>query len=98
MTKEQRKILSKEPLIWTGDLSDDISANWAGLLLRAEWMNEDYWWWAVYDIENNEEVIDNFNNYDEHFVGGEISTKKAEEVAKKYLNRLINADDSTETI
>jgi hypothetical protein len=36
---------------WFGDLNDDCSANWAGLTLRAEEMDENYWWWCVYDNE-----------------------------------------------
>ena len=33
---------------WHGDLADDCTAHWAGFTLRAEWMDEDVWWWAVY--------------------------------------------------
>ena len=88
MTLDERKISSKEPIVWTGDLKDDCSAKWAGLLLRAEWMDEEYWWWSVYDIENNEEKIDDSNNYEESFIGGEVSRKKAEEVAREYINNL----------
>lgn len=80
-----RKKNTNEPIVWTGDLNDDCTANWAGLLLRAEWMDEDYWWWEVSDIENPEIEIDSSNNYDTSFIGGDTSRQKAEEVARKYL-------------
>jgi hypothetical protein len=80
-----RKNHTNKPIIWTGDLLDDCSADWAGLLLRAEWMDEDYWWWEVTDIENPEIEIDSSNNYDTSFIGGDTSRQKAEEVARKYL-------------
>ncbi len=85
MIDEKRKILTKEPIVWTGDLSDDCTALWAGLMLRAEWMDEDYWWWAVYDMQKNEVTIDSSNEYERRFVGGDIAREKAESVAKKYL-------------
>jgi hypothetical protein len=88
MTDTKRAILAKQPIVWTGDLGDDCCARWAGLMLRAEWMDEAYWWWAVYDMEKNEITIDDSNNYNERFIGGEVSRKKAEAVAKKYLLEL----------
>jgi hypothetical protein len=85
MTIEERKILAKEPITWTGDLSDDCTAEWAGLMLRAEWMDEDYWWWSVYDMQKGEATIDDSNNYTERFVGSESTRQKAESVAQKYI-------------
>jgi hypothetical protein len=85
MIDEKRKILAKEPIIWKGDLSDDCTAEWAGLMLRAEWMDEDYWWWAVYDMQENEVTIDCSNEYETRFIGGESARAKAERVAKVYL-------------
>ncbi len=41
---------------WEGDLEDDCSAEWAGLTLRAEEMEENYWWWCVYDNELTKHV------------------------------------------
>jgi len=41
---------------WTGDLSDDCSAEWNGFLLRAEWMDDDCWWWCVYDQISGEQL------------------------------------------
>ena len=86
MNNDERKILAQQPIIWTGDLADDCTATWAGLMLRAEWMDEDFWWWCVYDMEKDEVQVDTSNNYSESFLGGDIARKKAEEVAKKYLD------------
>jgi len=44
-----------DPPQWTGDLDDDCTAKWRGLMLRAEWMQADVWWWCVYD-ESGEQV------------------------------------------
>lgn len=85
MTTEERKKLAKQRITWTGDLSDDCTANWAGLMLRAEWMDEDYWWWAVYDTQKNGATIDDSNNYVDRFIGGDVSRQKAERVAQKYI-------------
>jgi hypothetical protein len=90
MDKQHDRQITKDPIVWTGDLNDDCTALWNGLMLRAEWMDEDYWWWRVYDMQNenatNEEAtIDDSNNYDTSFIGGDAARKKAEEVAKKYL-------------
>jgi signal peptidase I len=80
-----RRKKTNNPIIWTGDLADDCTAEWAGLMLRAEWMDEDYWWWEVSDMDNPEIEIDSSNNYDTSFIGGDASRQKAEEVARKYL-------------
>ena len=85
MLDEERKVLTKQPIVWTGDLSDDCIALWAGLMLRAECMDEHEWWWAVYDMQNNEIIIDASNEYDTRFTDGEIARKQAEKVAKKYF-------------
>ena len=42
------------PIIWTSDLNDDRTARWAGLMLRTEEMDDRVWWWAVYDMEDEE--------------------------------------------
>ncbi|MGZ4034171.1 MAG: hypothetical protein ACXVP4_04850, partial [Bacteroidia bacterium] len=85
MTIEERKTLAKQPITWTGDLLDDCTAEWAGLMLRAEWMDEDYWWWAVYDMQKDEVTINDSNNYPERFIGGETARQKVENIAKKYI-------------
>ncbi|RFS20128.1 hypothetical protein DVR12_20650 [Chitinophaga silvatica] len=89
MTKEERLKLSREPIIWTGDLLDDCTAEWAGLMLRAEWMDEEYWWWAVYDMVNNEETVDSSNEYESIFIGAAAARAKAESVAGAYLAKIL---------
>jgi hypothetical protein len=83
---KERQKLATGPIEWTGDLLDDCTARWAGLMLRAEWMHENYWWWTVYDMLNGEVIIDSSNNYNFRFVGGEMARKKAEETARTYLS------------
>lgn len=79
--------MQQEPIIWKGDLGDDCTAMWRGLMLRAEWMDEDYWWWAVYDMDNNEETIDSSNEHEERYTSGEAARRAAEDVAHWYLER-----------
>lgn len=88
MTSEERKLLSRERIEWIGDLSDDCTAKWAGLMLRAESMNDNHWWWAVYDMQRDEKTIDSSNEYNERFLAGEAARKKAEGVAIKYISIL----------
>jgi len=89
----ERQKLATGPIEWIGDLSDDCTAEWAGLMLRAEWMDDNYWWWAVYDMLNDEVAIDSSNNYNSRFVGGEIARQKAEEAARTYLS-IVNISET----
>jgi len=91
MTLIHRKIAAKEPIIWNGDLDDDCTALWAGLMLRAEWMDEAYWWWAVYDMQKNEVTIDSSHEYNTRCVSGEAARAKAEDVAKAYLELALDS-------
>ncbi|GAA4509192.1 hypothetical protein GCM10023172_42310 [Hymenobacter ginsengisoli] len=87
MTKAQRHALAQTPIIWQGDLADDCSAEWAGLLLRAEWMDRESWWWCVYDRQQiNEPQIDSVNHYDARCIGGEAARARAEHAARTYLS------------
>lgn len=79
--------MRQDPFIWEGDLDDDCIAKGYGLILRAEWMDEDYWWWAVYDMNNHEKTIDCSNEYEERYTSGEQARRAAEEVALRYLER-----------
>lgn len=82
------------PIEWTGDLQDDCSARWRGLLLRAEWMDGVAWWWAVSDIASNEE-IDSSNNdayFDILFSSGDTARRAAERAAYEYVQRCIRDD------
>lgn len=49
---------------WTGDLADDCTAIWAGLMLGAEEMDRDTWWWAVSQDEGRGDEIRS-SNFDE---------------------------------
>ena len=79
-----------EPIIWTGELNDDCTARWNGLILRAEWMDEDIWWWAV-SKDNNDPMdeIDSSNNYKITCIGGEQARQFAEQAAKKFIQEKI---------
>lgn len=85
MTIKERQTLAEQPIVWTGDLLDDCTAIWAGLMLRAEWMDENYWWWAVYDMQKDGAVIDNSTNFSSSFIGGDVARQKAENVARQYI-------------
>ena len=74
-----------QPIKWNGDLKDDCTVKWSGLMLRAEWMEEDYWWWCVYDMLDNETGIDSSNEHNERIIEGEKAREKAEEIARNYL-------------
>jgi hypothetical protein len=78
---------ANKPIIWTGDLNDDCIAKWNGLILRAELMDEDRWWWAV-SKDNNKPMddIDGSNNHDTVCTSGERARQLAEEVAIKFIN------------
>lgn len=47
---------TEDAIVWTGDLDDDCTALWAGLMLRAEWMDGPDWWWAVSENATGAEV------------------------------------------
>lgn len=93
MTTEERKLLAQQPITWGGDLSDDCTALWAGLMLRAEWMDEDYWWWRVYDMQKEEAIVDCSNNYNHRFIGGDVSRQKAESVAQLYIDDITTREE-----
>lgn len=74
---------------WTGDLNDDCTARWSGLILRAEWMDNNIWWWAVSDAETGLE-IDSSNNdgyFDVRFASGTAARQAAERAANEYIQR-----------
>ena len=80
----QRILAKKGPPVWIGDMDDDCSSIWAGLLLRAELMDDDVWWWAVTDTETELE-FDNSNETGLNPKSGESARKAAEAAARKYL-------------
>jgi hypothetical protein len=76
---------------WRGDLDDDCTAEWSGLLLRAEWMAGTRWWWAVSDLASGEEV-DSSNNdgyFGVEFTSGSTARHAAEMAAQEYLARRV---------
>lgn len=70
---------------WYGDLNDDCSADWAGLFLRAEWMDGNEWWWAVTDKESVTEIASS-NRNPVPCTSGEQARRAAENAARLYLN------------
>jgi len=69
---------SAQPIAWTGDLSDDCTAEWNGLMLRAEAMSRTDWWWAVSDMKTKEQVAVSYD------VGVRVTTgKKARRAAEQ---------------
>ena len=84
--REIRQALSKKKIVWTGDLNDDCIARWAGLILRAEAMDEGSWWWSVSDELTDVELeVDSSNNYDEPVTAGQEARNLAEAAARTYV-------------
>ena len=85
MNTEWQQIAGKEnPIKWTGDLSDDCTAYWAGLLLRAEEMEENLWWWLVMDRKRSLEIATS-NERCENCEDGISARREAEKAARSYL-------------
>ena len=81
----QRVAATEQRLEWTGDLNDDCSAHWAGLLLRAEWEQDVLWWWAVTDVATGEEIASS-NRHVGAYHSGEAARHAAENAARDYLS------------
>lgn len=79
------RIILKEKIEWQGDLKDDCSAHWQGLLLRAECLDNNQWWWSVYDLQKKEIQIDSSNERDEIVTDAEAARTKAEFAAQQYI-------------
>ena len=71
------------PIAWFGDLNDDCTAEWAGLMLRAEQMDRKHWWWAVYDTATGEIITDSHASSVAH--SGEKARGAAESAAREWL-------------
>lgn len=76
---------AEEPIRWTGDLQDDCTAVWGGLMLRAEEMDRNIWWWAVSADEGRGEEIRSSNDEDRECRSGVIARQRAEECARAHL-------------
>lgn len=70
--------------VWTGDLYDDCTAHWAGLTLRAEWMDGDRWWWCVYDDATGDQVITS-DRPPQPYRSGQAARVAAEQAARRWL-------------
>ena len=75
---------------WSGDLSDDCTALWAGFMLRAECMDEGVWWWATYLNEPDIQIASS-NDSDALVATGEEARRLALHAARKFLNSNENA-------
>ena len=73
-------------IIWTDDLNDDCTAEWAGLMLRAEWMHDRNWWWAVSDMASNQEIKSS-NDDPQECTSGRVARARAEKVARAYRRK-----------
>ena len=83
------------PITWLGDLSDDCTAEWAGLMLRAEQMDRKHWWWAVYDAATSE-IISDSHASSEIARNGKKARRAAEHAAREWLDRGQSSDTSLE--
>jgi hypothetical protein len=75
-----------EQIIWTGDLDDDCTAQWRGLMLRAEWIDGPDWWWAVSEIATGSEIGAS-NDFDTPCVSGSDARSLAEIAARDHIGR-----------
>ena len=76
--------MSDQPIEWTGDLDDDCSARWCGLLLRAAEMNGGDWWWAVSDLNTGQE-LESSNDKMTRIATGSAARARAEAAARRAL-------------
>jgi hypothetical protein len=75
-----------EQIIWTGDLDDDCTARMAGLMLRAEWMDGLYWWWAVSEITTGRELASSLDDQRE-YTSGTVARSAAELIARAHVRK-----------
>lgn len=80
-----RILATQEPPRWSGDLDDDCTALWAGFMLRAEWMDDGYWWWCVYEDGSSEQVASPDDCEAEPCSTGEAARRAAERAARRLL-------------
>ena len=78
-------MIRENPIEWTGDLNDDCTALWSGLMLRAEEMKKNQWWWAVYDQNGKGEIISSSNDHEYSPRSGLEARENAEQIARQHL-------------
>ena len=66
-------------------MDDDCTALWAGFMLRAEWMDDGYWWWCVYEDGSSEQVASPDDCEAEPCSTGEAARRAAERAARRLL-------------
>ena len=84
---ERRQLGAVSRPAWTGDLDDDCSSRWAGFLLRAEEMDEGFWWWAVYDEWADDPMRQVASSHDSSTAcdSGSVARQAAEQAARGFL-------------
>lgn len=80
-----RLLAAQEPPKWYGDLDDDCTARWAGFMLRAEWMDDGYWWWCVYEDGSGEQVASSDGGDAERCSAGDVARRAAVSAARRVL-------------
>ena len=86
------KVSAPEPILWRGDLDDDCSADWVGFGLRAEAMDDDRWWWCVYDHwADDGDAVASSNDDDIRYETGDAARRAAEQAARRRLGLSIGA-------
>ena len=68
---------------WTGDLKDDCKASWNGLLLHAEEMDRNVWWWGVTNQAN--ENVASSNDNEIVCKSGKVARAQAQRAALVHL-------------
>ena len=84
MNYDREKSLPSVLPQWHGNLEDDCTAKCGGLMLRAEWMQADRWWWAVYDPQIQSQVATSDGDA-RPCCSGEDARRRAENAATVYL-------------
>jgi len=82
-----QQLAAQEPPTWTGNLDDDCTALWAGLTLRAEWMQDNIWWWCVYDDATGQQIASS-DSSEELFRSGQTARQAAENAGRRWLGLL----------
>ena len=76
---------ASSPIVWTGDLDDDCTAIWSGLMLRAEWMDGSDWWWAVSRLDAGGQIRSSHDDA-RPCTSGREARLLAEEAARAYFS------------
>lgn len=61
-------------------------ARWAGLMLRAEWMDGSHWWWAVSEIATGRELTSS-NDDQREYTSGTEARFAAERIARTHVRK-----------